>query len=177
MIRSSERLLVTIRSRNQKTGPMPVVTSSRDTCPRHCPLRAEGCYALHGPLGWHWKALDEGRTGHDLDTLLGYLRKLTPNKLWRYAGLGFRWHESGGRVYQTGWSRSGNRVLKWIVREHFYHAVDRAHKPNRFVRQHRALRARGLCETDARRLVCRSLLSTVRALWMKGESYRDRPMT
>ena len=98
------------------------------------------------------------------------------NKLWRYAGLGLRWRESDGQVYQKGRSRSGNRPLNWVVREHFYHAVDQAHKPNRFSRQYEALRARGLCETDARRLVCRSLLSTVRAIWMKGESYRDKPL-
>ncbi len=82
------RFHITFRSRNQKTGPMPVVTSSRDTCPRHCPLRDEGCYARHGPLGWHWTALDEGRTGHDLDTLLAHLKTLPPRTLWRYGQAG-----------------------------------------------------------------------------------------
>ena len=82
------RFLFTPRSRNAKTGPIPVSTASRDTCPRPCPLREEGCYALHGPLSWLWAALDEGRTGHDLQTLLRRLRRLPPDALWRYGQAG-----------------------------------------------------------------------------------------
>jgi hypothetical protein len=82
------RFHISPRSRNAKTGAMPVVTASRDTCPRHCPLREEGCYALRGPITWHWTALDEGRTGHDLATLLRRLRTLPPGTLWRYGQAG-----------------------------------------------------------------------------------------
>jgi transposase len=98
------------------------------------------------------------------------------NRLWRYARLGFKEHESDGRIYQRGASRYGHPVLKWLVRQHFQAAVERPRQSNRFQRQYRALRAAGLDETGARRQVCRSLLSVVLALWTKGESYRDRPM-
>ena len=114
----------------------------------------------------------------------GYLAMIvTPHrfskrsKLWRYARLGFKRHLSDDRIYKQGSSKSGHRVMKWLVREHFQAAVERAQTPNRFRRQHDALRARGLGETAARRLVCRSLLSTLRALWMKGESYRESPLS
>jgi len=114
----------------------------------------------------------------------GYLAMIvTPHrfsnrsKLWRYGGLGFKRHLSDDRVYKKGASRSGHRALKWVVRQHFHAAVQRTQTPNRFRRQHDALLGRGLSETDARRMVCRSLLSTVRALWMKGESYRESPLS
>jgi transposase len=98
------------------------------------------------------------------------------NKLWRYARLGFKEHQSDGRVYHKRASQTGHRPLKWLVRQHFQGAVERARTPNRFRRQYEALRAGGLDHTSARRQVCRSLLSVVRALWIKGESYRDGPL-
>jgi len=98
------------------------------------------------------------------------------SKLWRYARLGFKKHLSDDRVYQQGASRHGHPVLKWLVREHFHHAVEDPRTSNRFQRQYETLLRSGTPETHARRVVCRSLLSTVRAIWMKGESYRDRPL-
>ena len=95
------------------------------------------------------------------------------NRLWRYGCLGNQFHTSDDKVYNKRASRSGNRVLKWLVRQHFQAAVLRSHTSNRFQRQYQALLARGLPKRDARRVVCRSLLSVVRALWMTGEPYRD----
>ena len=34
----------------------------------------------------------------------------------------------------------------------------------------------GLSDSAARRQVCRAILSTVRAIWRKGEAYRDNPL-
>jgi len=95
------------------------------------------------------------------------------HKLWRYAGLGNQQHMSDGRVYSDRPSRSGNRALKWVVMQHFQGAVQRAKKPNRFRLQFQRLQARGLPEKDARRTVCRSLLSTVHAMWLSGEEYQE----
>ena len=37
---------LTLKSRNQKVGPVPVSTSGKHTCPDACPLKANGsCYA------------------------------------------------------------------------------------------------------------------------------------
>ena len=114
---------------------------------------------------------------------MGYLAMMvTPhrfsrkNKLWRYACLGNRYHTSDEEVYEQGTSPSGNRVLKWVVVQHFQGAVERAKKDNRFKRKYHELLARGLSEKEARRQVCRNLMSVVRAIWMKGEAYREEPV-
>jgi len=108
-----------------------------------------------------------------IDTPDRFSRK---NKLWSYAGFGNKRHTSDEQVYEEHASKCGNRPLKWVVLEHFLHAVQQTRKPNRFKRYYDELRRKGLDETAARRAVCRALLSTVRAVWMKGEPYRDDPL-
>ncbi len=98
------------------------------------------------------------------------------NKLWRYAGLGNTLHISDDVVYQDRPSKSGNRTLKWIVTQHFMGAVERPRKENVFMRRYERLLRAGLARKVARRQVCRSLLSVVRAVWMKGEAYREAPL-
>ena len=43
-------------SANAKTGPIPVSTTERATCPVDCAVR-EACYAASGPLALHWGAV------------------------------------------------------------------------------------------------------------------------
>lgn len=105
-----------------------------------------------------------------IDTPHRFSRK---NKLWRYASLGNARHTSDNEVYADHASKSGNRVLKWVVMTHFLHAVEQSKKTNRFKRQYDALRHKGLDHSPARRVICRALLSTVRAMWIKEEGYRD----
>ena len=105
-----------------------------------------------------------------IDTPHRFSRK---NKLWKYAALGNVRHTSDDEVYADRASTSGNRVLKWVVIEHFQHAVVTSKAGNRFKGQYDELRTKGLDHTAARRMVCRALLSTVRAMWMKEEKYRD----
>lgn len=109
-----------------------------------------------------------------IDTPQRFSRK---NKLWRYAALGNTQHTSDDEVYQDHASQSGNRVLKWVVIEHFQHAVETSRETNRFKGQYDALRRKGLDHTPARRVVCRALLSTVRAMWIKGEEYREKALS
>ena len=109
-----------------------------------------------------------------IDTPHRFSRK---NKLWSYAGFGNKRHTSDEEVYEEHASKNGNRPLKWVVIEHFLHAVQQTQQGNRFKRCYEELRRKGLDETAARREVCRKLLSTVRALWMKGEAYRDDPLS
>ena len=70
-------------SRNRKTGPMPVVTASKDTCPATCPLRGAGCYAEHGPLALQWE-----KCRLTLDELCNRIRRLPKKQLWRYGQAG-----------------------------------------------------------------------------------------
>jgi transposase len=98
------------------------------------------------------------------------------NKLWRYAGFGNTLHISDERVYADRPSKTGNRLLKWVVGQQFMGAVERTRKDNIFKRRYARLRREGHSAKVAKRHVCRSLLSVVRAVWMKGEAYREAPL-
>lgn len=70
-------------SGNAKTGPIPVSTSSKETCPSSCPLRNNGCYAGSGPLNIHWNKVTSGERGDSWEVFLGKIKKLPRNQLWR----------------------------------------------------------------------------------------------
>jgi hypothetical protein len=44
-------------SANVKTGPIPVSTTTRESCSPVCPFFNNGCYAETGPLRLHWNAV------------------------------------------------------------------------------------------------------------------------
>lgn len=71
-------------SKNEKTGPMPVSTSHKGTCPDACPFKAQGCYAKAGPLAIHWKKITEGERGTDWTEFLAQVRKIRSRELWRH---------------------------------------------------------------------------------------------
>ena len=71
-------------SSNAKTGPIPVSTSSRATCPETCPFRANGCYADSGPLAIHWQAVTAGTRGAAWPDFLQLIRNLPSGQLWRH---------------------------------------------------------------------------------------------
>jgi hypothetical protein len=75
-------------SNNAKTGPIPVSTTSRSSCPEACPLKSNGCYADHGPLGIHWRAVSTQGRGHDLEKFCTQIEALPKHQLWRYAQAG-----------------------------------------------------------------------------------------
>lgn len=76
-------------SRNRKTGPIPVVTATADTCPTTCALKGNGCYAEHGHLGMFWARLNKGNVQSiSFDELLTKVRALPVNQLWRYGQAG-----------------------------------------------------------------------------------------
>ena len=74
-------------SSNAKTGPIPVVTASKDTCPTDCPLMGDGCYADYGPLGLFWRKVST-KGALTFDKLLEHIRALPKGTLWRYAQAG-----------------------------------------------------------------------------------------
>lgn len=72
-------------SGNSKTGPIPVSTTSADTCPDACPLKASGgCYAQHGKLGLHWSKVSAAARGGSLAEFTASIRALPAGQLWRH---------------------------------------------------------------------------------------------
>lgn len=67
---------IVLKSKNKKTGEIPVVTSSSSTCPDSCPFKNNGCYAKGGPLRMHWMNVDSGKHGIEFSELLEALRGL-----------------------------------------------------------------------------------------------------
>jgi hypothetical protein len=78
------RIHLTAVSANAKTGPIPVSTSSADTCPTSCALRGNGCYAESGNLAIHWKHVSNGARGADLATFARSIQALPAGQLWRH---------------------------------------------------------------------------------------------
>jgi len=80
------------KSRNVKTGDIPVTTSDSRTCPNACPLKESGaCYAAHGPLGMFWKKVDTAHVTAKGTTsaitwreLLDNVSALPDGQLWRH---------------------------------------------------------------------------------------------
>lgn len=74
---------LTLKSANAKTGPIPVSTTERASCPPDCAMRA-GCYAASGPLALHWAAVSNGQRGTDWSTFVGTIAQLPAGQVWRH---------------------------------------------------------------------------------------------
>ena len=78
------RVHLTKVSTNVKTGPMPVSTTEKASCPDACSLKGSGCYAESGPLGIHWAAVSNGKRGTDWQTFCNVIAKLPRGIVWRH---------------------------------------------------------------------------------------------
>ena len=78
------RVHLTIKSENVKTGPIPVSTSSAETCPPACPLAGAGCYAQSGKLSIHWRKVSAAERGEPWHEFLARIRQLPPGQIWRH---------------------------------------------------------------------------------------------
>lgn len=78
------RVHLTLKSRNEKTGPMPVSTTESRSCPEACPLREKGCYAKLGPLGLFWGKVDKGEAGLPWEAFTAEIAKLPDGTMWRH---------------------------------------------------------------------------------------------
>ena len=78
------RVHFTSKSSNAKTGPIPVTTTSADTCPPSCPFKGNGCYASGGPLAMHWRKVTEGSRGDSLTDACQSIAALPEGTLWRH---------------------------------------------------------------------------------------------
>jgi hypothetical protein len=73
---------LTLKSRNKKTGPIPVSTTERKSCPDTCPFKKNGCYADGGPLAIVWNQTSD--IGDNWKTFCGKIKDLKPGQLWRH---------------------------------------------------------------------------------------------
>ncbi len=83
-IKTIMNIHLTLKSSNVKTGAIPVTTSSRETCPDACPLKAGGCYAKGGPMAIHWEAVSNGKRGDSLEILAKQIEAFPAGQLWRH---------------------------------------------------------------------------------------------
>lgn len=74
------------KSSNTKTGPIPVTTSSRATCPTACPFNhGNGCYADAGYYTrMNWDKVTSGVRGTDYAGFITNIAKLPAGQLWRH---------------------------------------------------------------------------------------------
>jgi hypothetical protein len=95
------------RSSNSKTGPIPVSTTAKASCPTTCPFRGNGCYAESGPLAMLWNSMSDAgpnasfpqgrgqmRTT-DWEGLCAEVEKLPAGQLWRHNQAGDLPHANG----------------------------------------------------------------------------------
>ena len=74
---------ITKKSGNAKVGPIPVTTSSADTCPKSCAMY-DTCYAKTGPQSWHWRKVTDGKRGGSWSELSDFIKAMKPHQLWRH---------------------------------------------------------------------------------------------
>lgn len=75
---------LTARSRNKKTGPIPVSTTTADTCNPACPHIDKTCYAAAGPLSLHWDKVTAGKRGVAWHAFCQAIARLPVGQLWRH---------------------------------------------------------------------------------------------
>ena len=74
---------LTLKSANAKTGPIPVSTTAKQSCPTDCAMR-DACYASTGPLALHWSAISNGTRGTDWIEFTRAIAALPDGQLWRH---------------------------------------------------------------------------------------------
>jgi hypothetical protein len=74
----------TIKSKNVKTGEIPVTTTTADTCPPDCAFKDNGCYAGSGPLALHWAKVTSGERGDIWSGFITTVKSFKDGQLWRH---------------------------------------------------------------------------------------------
>jgi hypothetical protein len=75
---------LTLKSRNEKVGPIPVSTTEAKTCPTECPFKKSGCYADGGPLALFWGKVSRGDAGVSWGEFCSQVQALPEGQLWRH---------------------------------------------------------------------------------------------
>jgi hypothetical protein len=74
---------LTLKSANVKTGPIPVSTTEKKSCPSDCP-HITSCYAKSGPLALHWNKVSNKDRGSSWNTFINQIKQFDPGQLWRH---------------------------------------------------------------------------------------------
>lgn len=108
-------------SRNAKTGPIPVTTTSEETCPESCPLKRNGCYADNGPLALFWRKVSEKRAGMEWKDAMANIKALPKATLWR--------HNQAGDLPGIGDAIDGKAMRELIAANRGKRGFTYTHKP------------------------------------------------
>ena len=98
------QVALTMVSRNVKTGPIPVSTTTAKSCPANCPLVNNGCYGAGGPVAIHWRKVTEEKVGKRVTLDSGGWRTVTTKRKMNQAANQF------GLIYSV-FQRKG----QWFV--------------------------------------------------------------
>ena len=71
-------------SKNGKTGPIYVSTSSKKTCWKGCAFYNNGCYAAGGRLNIHWAAVTSLKRGGNFSDLVKRVESIPRGELFRH---------------------------------------------------------------------------------------------
>jgi hypothetical protein len=119
-------------SSNAKTGPIPVTTTSEETCPTSCPLKRNGCYADAGPLALFWRKVTEKRAGLAWSDAMGKIAALPKGTLWR--------HNQAGDLPGEGDAIDGFAMIELIRANRGKRGFTYTHKPMDSARNVEAVR-------------------------------------
>ena len=75
---------LSLKSTNAKTGPIPMSTTTRETCAISCPFYGNGCYAENFRLKRHWGAVTNGDRGGSWQVFTAAIAILPEGQLWRH---------------------------------------------------------------------------------------------
>ena len=89
------QVALTMVSGNAKTGPIPVSTTERQSCPQTCPFYDKGCYAKYGKQSLHWRKVSNGERGISWSEFTAQIRKIVSGQLWRHNASGDLPHNDG----------------------------------------------------------------------------------
>lgn len=126
---------LTQKSSNGKTGPIPVSTTSANTCPPECPFIGGACYAKSGwHLRQHWAKVSDptNSRGSSLEAFAAKISALPEGQVWR--------HNQAGDLPGTG-SVIDEEALQTIIDANKgKRGFTYTHKPTAYVTNREAIR-------------------------------------
>lgn len=75
---------LSVRSKNEKTGPIAVSMTEKGSCPDNCSLKDSDCYARFSYLGIVWNRLSKKKIGDNWTAFCKRLRSINPGSLFRH---------------------------------------------------------------------------------------------
>lgn len=122
----------TEKSRNGKTGPMPVSMTSAETCPPACPFNKPsdpmdgtsyaGCYAANSHLGIWWRRVTRGEIGlPSWELFCRKIEALPEGTLWR--------HNQAGDLPGQGNAIDGPKLARLVRANKGRKGFTYTHKP------------------------------------------------